>query len=62
MEWISVKEALPENYKLGMSKDVITIAGSKMSVKSYDYELCRWNGSPHITVTHWMPLPEPPKQ
>ena len=44
----------------GMSRDVLTIAGSKMSVKSYDFELGRWNGSPHIKVTHWMELPSPP--
>ena len=42
------------------SRDVLTLAGTKMSVKSYDYELGRWNGSPHITVKYWMVLPEPP--
>ena len=60
--WISVKDRLPELHSLGMSLDVLTIAGIKMSVKSYDWELGRWNGSPHVTVTHWMPLPNPPKQ
>ena len=54
--WISVKDRLPEEHKHGMSRDVLTIAGSKMKVKSYDYELGRWNGSPHITVTHWRDL------
>jgi hypothetical protein len=61
-QWISVEDRLPDENRLQMSKDVLTIAGNKMSVKSYDFELKRWNGSPHITVTHWMPLPEPPKQ
>jgi len=55
--WISVEDRLPTEHSLQMSRDVLTIAGSKMSVKSYDYELGRWNGSPHITVTHWAELP-----
>jgi hypothetical protein len=58
--WVSVSDELPKEYKHRMSRDVLTIAGSKMSVKSYDFELGRWNGSPHITITHWMELPSPP--
>ena len=58
--WVSVSDELPKEYKFRMSRDVLTIAGSKMSVKSYDYELGRWNGSLHITVTHWMELPSSP--
>ena len=58
--WVSVSDELPKEYKFRMSRDVLTITGSKMSVKSYDYELVRWNGSPHITVTHWMELPSSP--
>lgn len=57
INWVLVSDKLPKEYKFGMSLPVLTIAGSKMSVKSYDYELIRWNGSPHITVTHWMELP-----
>jgi hypothetical protein len=59
--WINVEQRLPEEHGLGMSKDVLTLAGIKQSVKSYDYELKRWNGSPHVTITHWMPLPQQPK-
>lgn len=59
-DWVSVLDKLPKEYKHRMSRDVLTIAGSKMSVKSYDYELNRWNGSPFVTVTHWIELPEPP--
>jgi hypothetical protein len=58
--WVSVLDELPKEYKFRMSRDVLTIAGSKMSVKSYDYELSRWNGSQHITVTHWTELPSLP--
>ena len=60
IRWVAASEELPPLYRLGMSRDVLTLAGSKMSVKSYDYELGRWNGSPHITVKYWMELPEPP--
>jgi hypothetical protein len=60
IRWVAASEELPPLYRLGMSRDVLTIAGTKMSVKSYDYELGRWNGSPHITVKYWMELPEPP--
>lgn len=59
-EWISVEKDLPDLFVHGMSKDVLTLAGSKMNVKCYDWELQKWSGSPHITVTHWMPLPLPP--
>ena len=62
INWVSVSDELPKEHKHRMSRDVLTIAGSKMSVKSYDFELGRWNGSPHITVTHWMELPLPPSR
>jgi hypothetical protein len=60
LKWISCEQSLPKNYKLGMSKEVLTIAGSKMAVKSYDWELGRWSGSPHITITHWAEIPTKP--
>ena len=60
-QWIRATDRLPEEHKFRMSRDVLTIAGSKINVKSYDYGLNRWNGSPHITITHWMPLPEKPE-
>ena len=60
VNWVAVTDRLPEEKKFRMSADVLTIAGDKMSVKCYDYELMRWSGSPHITVKYWMPLPEPP--
>jgi NTP pyrophosphatase (non-canonical NTP hydrolase) len=59
--WIPVSEILPGKSQFDMSDDVLTLAGKKMSVKCYDYELARWSGSPHVTITHWCPLPEPPK-
>lgn len=59
-KWVAVTDRLPIEAKNRMSADVLTIAGSKMSVKCYDYELCCWTGSPHITVKYWMELPKPP--
>lgn len=54
--WIPVTEELPEIDLFGMSKEVLTKAGDKYSVKCYDYVLGIWSGSPHITVTHWRPI------
>lgn len=60
IRWVACEQSLPKLFTHGMSRDVLTIAGTKMAVKSYDWELGRWNGSPHITITHWAELPEPP--
>ena len=59
-DWVAVTDSLPKEFKHRMSADVLTIAGNKMSVKCYDYELMRWSGSPHVTVKYWMELPKPP--
>ena len=62
-EWISVKERLPEN-------------GTRCLVVRYDYvtdtpfvdmlwfDNSWWNriNSGDYAVTHWMPIPEPPKE
>lgn len=61
-KWISVDEKLPDNFKHQMSLDVLTIAGTRMCVKAYDWQLNKWCGSPYFTVTHWMPLPSAPLQ
>lgn len=59
-EWVSVLDKLPKEHIFGLSRDVLTIAGNKMSVKCYDHELKRWSGSPHVKVKYWMDLPSPP--
>jgi hypothetical protein len=55
-EWISVEDELPKEHKFGISKDVLTLAGSKHSVKNYDHIIKQWSGSQNITVTHWRPI------
>lgn len=73
-EWISVKDRLPGRYETvliaistvngyGDPAKLVTIGGYDHSEKrweqytSTDRQLCQGE-----TVTHWMPLPEPPEE
>ena len=66
-EWISVKDRLPEARWGGLSDDVLTI--NELNVQKLlcwsGTGWCKPDGSPANTrcfpVTHWMPLPKPPK-
>lgn len=62
MEWISVKDRLPE--------DIINVLiynpelEGGVDVAFYDINENEWCGLSSyrlIGITHWMPLPEPPK-
>ena len=62
MEWISVKDRLPERL------DVVIVQGG-IAYYLPDEEAWmtitgeRWPGRPIVwNVTHWMPLPEPPEE
>lgn len=58
-EWISVKDRLPDSeMDILVYEKNIGPYGMSMSVISYDPKMFDpyWNN-----VTHWMPLPEPPK-
>lgn len=59
-EWISVEDRLPEKEQivlccLGLVMNVYTYKGDNTWEDSYGY----WQKDEPIT--HWMPLPEPPK-
>ena len=63
MEWISVKDRMPEIKKCVMifSKDGGVAEGCYNDEYGIDcFEQWRWNCKQH-EVTHWMPLPRDPK-
>lgn len=61
VEWISVKDRLPEE-----DKDVLAYNGVYMIIAAYTTNPTKYwytiTGSVMRTITHWMPLPEPPKE
>lgn len=63
-EWVSVKDRLPEYFGTFVValKDMNGYCSTNAAY--YDYSQQRWRGLPigaEDEVTHWMPLPEPPK-
>lgn len=61
MEWISVKDRLPEIKKHGFSEWVLASTGHvQVEIARYDHDYNKWSPNP-LKFTHWMPLPEPPK-
>ena len=54
MEWVSVKDKLPENNVLEIITYSPTIGVECVSTS--------WLTDFENDITHWMPLPEPPKQ
>lgn len=54
-KWISVKERLPDN-----ALEVIAISNGKSTAFLHKLAYCRWIIDE--TITHWMPLPELPKE
>ena len=71
-EWISVAERLPKNYRpVLVACEGLTIGGyAPIAIGSYGggfWSLADADGTAYLTkymrctVTHWMPLPEPPK-
>ena len=59
-DWISVEDKLPDEFQ-----EVLSFAGhngiahSIYRAENFKKSLVVWL---HLDVTHWMPLPEPPKQ
>ena len=66
MKWIPVTKKKPKvgEYVLFMyaknSHDPTLHAKNTMAVGRYEYKMFLVNGC-EVIVTHWMPLPEPPK-
>lgn len=65
-EWISVKERLPERTLPPEDVLVYHDLGCGMFIDRawYSYDKKRWCSvlGMKLKVTHWMPLPEPPKE
>lgn len=61
-EWISVKDRLPENYEA-----VLTFDGRSIHIMAHHHDfkepfgIVKGNFMGYVPVTHWMPLPVPPK-
>lgn len=61
-EWIPVSERLPEAHRLVLCRWTRGV-GASYGFARYNHDINVWyvsnEGMPN--VTHWMPLPEPPK-
>lgn len=55
-EWISVKDRLPEHYV-----SVLVFDPKEQIPYAIDFYTGKYWGNRFDTVTHWMPLPSPPK-
>lgn len=60
-QWISVKERLPEN------DDYYLTYTTEHTCEVYRYDgdgewVTAWDDTANHDITHWMPLPEPPKE
>lgn len=71
--WISVKDRMPEKYfdvlvlvqypKVnGYTGHYVVIAWKSTDDDSWDSDNNNFNNDPEGVVTHWMPLPETPKE
>ena len=71
MKWISVKDKLPEPPD-NLDELIVVVSGIDDNEERYvhwaavyaygkDHEVFSIPGWSQMNVTHWMPLPEPPK-
>lgn len=67
MEWISVKDRLPNFREDSFSSDDVLVIydTGKMAVRRYFFYDFFWEiidgDHEYDEITHWMPLPQPPK-
>ena len=55
-QWISVKDMLPEQ-----GQEVIVYSGSVLKPTVFAYQFWNKHYDSWARITHWMPLPQPPK-
>ena len=63
--WISVVDDLPPIQDKGTYSDLVLVCGTKGEIDTakYSYMSNRWQcNAVLLTVTHWMPLPAPPRK
>lgn len=64
-KWIPVTERLPFAESGDVSQKVLVTDGQDMAIAElFNFEICEpyWSYTGIGEVTHWMPLPEPPKE
>lgn len=59
--WISVEERLPEDGKIVLAFGKRHATSGQFRGTGRKPNLWIWRGNMYKDVTHWMPLPEPPK-
>ena len=68
MNWISVKDRLPDSYGDSSSKPVLATDNKCVYIGYYNFHHNSWryyddfNSEVFENVTHWMPLPKLPKE
>lgn len=62
MEWIKCSDRLPKAYEVVL---VLTKNNRHYEAHHHGEKISEWEDTecrPLLNVTHWMPLPEPPKE
>jgi hypothetical protein len=65
MKWINVKDELPSNYQTVLTYGSPNYGGYHIRQCSYSDGIFRFSDSEREhkgIITHWMPLPKPPKK
>lgn len=61
-EWISVKDRLPEKQCDYLVTDGDACMLAAFRIRNYEWDFYRNDFWDSDLVTHWMPLPQPPKE
>lgn len=65
-EWISIEDRLPSVNKTVLIYDPLhddLFSVAKMHIdENKNFQFCDYDGKPYLGITHWMPLPHPPKK